>query len=198
MHSYSSTTTAKNQLLRALKIFDKWFVLAALAGSLGINLYFGLHQRMQRPRSQSTVAVGEKVPALTAADLSGRKIELTWSSDQRPTILYVFSPSCVWCTRNLKNIKALSLAREADYRFIGLSLSTLNLKEYVASNDLNFPVYSYVSWSKAEQFNAGGTPATLIISHDGTVKELWLGAYAGSTKNKVEERMRVHLPGVPM
>jgi peroxiredoxin len=180
------------------KVFDRWFVLAVLATSLSLNVYLGLHQRQRQAPRSAPISVGAKVPALAVVSLSGEKFDLTWASDRRPTILYVFKPSCVWCRRNMNNIAALSLARASDYRFIGLSLSTADLSKYVAKNQIPFPVYSYVSSDGGGHFGVGGTPTTLMISPDGTIKELWEGAYAGSTQKQVEARMRVKLPGVTM
>jgi peroxiredoxin len=193
-----SELRSRIRLTEALRVFERWFVLAVLAASLSLNVYLGLHQRPRHASGSAPVSVGEKVPTLSVASLSGEKLDLTWVSDRRPTILYVFKPSCVWCKRNLKNVEALSVARASDYRFIGLSLSTANLSEYVAKNQIPFPVYSYVSANAGGHFGVGGTPTTLMISPDGTIKELWQGAYAGNTQTQVETRMHVKLPGVTM
>jgi AhpC/TSA family len=133
---------------------------------------------------------------LAVADLSGRKVNLSWASDKRPTLVYVFTPSCPWCKRNLPNITALSAARQSDYRFIGLSLSTSGLQEYVAANHIAFPVYSYPFANEQKLFSVGGTPATLLVSPDGSLRQLWLGAYSGDTQKKVEEVFRLKLPGI--
>lgn len=185
----------KTLIVRLRRVLDSSAVLLVLALSLGLNIYLSSRPHTPRSGPTSSVRIGEKMSALTVADLSGHEVRLSWASDKRPTIVYVFTPTCPWCKRNLPNITALSAARQSDYRFIGLSLSTSGLQEYVAANHIAFPVYSYPFANDQKLFSVGGTPATLLVSPDGSVRQLWLGAYSGYTQKKVEEVFRLKLPG---
>jgi hypothetical protein len=43
-----------------------------------------------------------------------------------------------------------------------------------------------------------GTPATVMISPDGIIKEIWIGAYSGAAQKKIEATVHVQLPGTTM
>ena len=55
--------------------------------------------------------------------LNGEPSSITYQGDGLPTILYIFSPRCLWCASNLENAKALASGTNGRYRFIALSLS---------------------------------------------------------------------------
>jgi hypothetical protein len=48
--------------------------------------------------------------AIPVIDALGSRTEIRFDSD-RPTVLYVLSPRCGWCSRNEDNIRALALAK---------------------------------------------------------------------------------------
>src|ERR1700722_8139537 len=108
---------------------DGWVVLLLLGVSLCVNLYQAL--RAQRPLVTAVLARGMKVPRLYAQTVDGTKVEVDLTDDQKDTLLYIFSPSCVWCERNANNIEALAGARKIDYRVIGLSTVTAGLGGYL-------------------------------------------------------------------
>ena len=101
--------------------------------------------------------------------------------------MYVFAPECLWCERNLDNIKKLSELVQNKYRLVGLSMSSSNLQEYVTSHGLNFPVYKEPTAESVLAYKPGGTPRTIIISPEGRVVKNWYGAYAEEAQKEVEE-----------
>jgi hypothetical protein len=114
----------------------------------------------------------------------------------RPTVLYIFTPPCTWCARNVDNLKTLVDKEGGYYRFIGLALSEQALPEYVAKNDLKLPVYSGLSPETLKAYRLGGTPQTIVISPEGKVLEDWSGAYVGDQKSQIEAFFHVSLPGL--
>jgi hypothetical protein len=55
--------------------------------------------------------------------LDGQPEVISYHETNQATVLYVFTPTCIWCARNLNNLKTL-LANDSDhYRSIALSLS---------------------------------------------------------------------------
>ncbi|MBO0859398.1 MAG: hypothetical protein J2P21_13135 [Chloracidobacterium sp.] len=69
------------------------------------------------------ISVGASAPPLLAHTLDGNPTTITFSDRTLPTILYVFSPQCVWCMRNLDNIKTIESSVKGKYQLIGLSIS---------------------------------------------------------------------------
>lgn len=175
-----------------------WLLLAILAGSLALNVHLGWAVRSlsQGRVAPSAVTVGARVPTLTLEDLDRRRVTIDWRSGGRPTLVYVFSPSCHWCTRNLPNIKSLTSGLNAKYRILGISLSGQGLTPYVKDNGLAFPVYTNPTEANGRPFVLAGTPQTLIIALDGTVQEAWRGAYAERVKKDIEAKLGVELPGM--
>jgi hypothetical protein len=168
------------------------------AASLSLNVYLGW--KLQRPAATEAgraepVAIGTRIPVLTAKDEAGRDVTIDWAADSRTTVLYVFSPSCQWCRRNLPNIGTLVKEQSFVYRFVGLSLSDIGLAEFVAQGRLPFPIYRPSQEGRAS-LGLGSTPETIVVSRNGTVLKAWLGAYASPRLRDVEGFFRVKLPGL--
>jgi peroxiredoxin len=140
--------------------------------------------------------VGTTVPPIAANRLGGQQEVISFLGASQSTVLYVFTPPCTWCARNMDNIKTLLDKEGGQYRFIGLSLSEQTLPEYVAKNDLKLPVYSGLSPETLKTYKLGGTPQTIVISPEGKVLQDWAGAYVGDQKTQVEAFFHVKLPGL--
>jgi len=140
--------------------------------------------------------VGTTLPPLTAKTLNGLQESISYRETDLPTVLYVFTPTCIWCSRNLDNFKALLKNNSAQYRFIGLSLSEEGLAQYEAKNALGIPVYSGLSPDTLKTYKLGSTPQTIVISPEGKVLQDWSGAYVGTQKSQVEAFFHTTLPGL--
>lgn len=132
------------------------------------------------------LAVGLKVPPLEVSAMSGVRTTISYKEVGRPTLIYVFRPSCVWCQRNTRALKDLSQRLSDHYRIIGVSLTSEGLSPFVRSNGMAFPVYTGMSRSMIETYHLGATPESIVISPDGLVLGDWKGAYVGSTKAALE------------
>jgi peroxiredoxin len=179
-------------LRRSWQAVERYLVFLLLAVSLGGNVYLMLKLQLAPRSSAPSVLVGTKLPKLAVEEVGGAKAAIDWAGDTRPTLLYVFSPACVWCKRNFENFDALTRQRQADYRIIMLSTTSDGLKEYVAEHKLAWPVYA----NAAKDEIANITPTTFVISPDGIVKEAWPGAYIGKMKDDIEAKLAVYLPGL--
>ena len=122
---------------------------------------------------------------------------MSYGSAEFPLIIYVLSPDCSWCTRNKNNVAALANGVVGKYRFLGLSLSSERLKEYVEKNEITFRVYSNLSYNILSSYKLGGTPQTIVVSSLGKVIKNWRGACTGELKEEVESYFEISLPGIP-
>jgi peroxiredoxin len=174
--------------------------LLLLCSSVALNLVLARRVRSFQ-QFQSTKAadrrlqVGAIVPPIAARLLNGQQQVISYVGTNQPTVLYVFTPPCSWCSRNVNNFKTLVDKARVQYRFIGLSLSEKTLAEYVAKNELKLPVYSGLSRETLTTYKLGSTPQTLVISPEGKVLQDWVGAYVGEQKSQVEAFFHVSLPG---
>jgi len=53
-------------------------------------------------KSEGRLQVGTKVPALEGQSVDGLKQTLNYADVAVPTVLYVFTPQCVWCAKNIE------------------------------------------------------------------------------------------------
>lgn len=176
-----------------------------LLASLSLNIYFA--QRTYRGRHAQSLALakmmadhmlrpGTVVDPIAAKRLGGHEEIVYYQGADIPTVVYIFTPACIWCARNMDNFKALADGQATGYRFIGVSLSDQGLAEYVAKNKLKLPIYSGLSTEAVKQYKLGSTPRTIVISSEGKVLQDWAGAYVGDQKAQVESFFNVTLPGL--
>jgi len=115
-----------------------------------------------------------------------------------PTVVYVFTPSCVWCKRNLDNALNVEQAAKQKFDFISLSLTKDGLHDYVSQpSHLQNVVYLDPKEPLSGPSSIfDGTPETIVIDTDGRIVKVWYGAFTGSTKSDVEEYFKITLPGL--
>jgi peroxiredoxin len=177
-------------------------LVVVLSGTLVLSVTVNvlLAHRLRRlnvPKpAERILTIGSTLPPIRLKALDGHQEWLSYQNSTQPTVLYVFTPSCSWCARNMDNFKTLLDKERGHYRFIGLSLSGETLPEYVAKNDLKLPVYYGVSSETLKTYKFGTTPQTIVVSPEGRILQDWVGAYAGDQKTQVEAFFRVTLPGL--
>jgi hypothetical protein len=94
----------------------------------------------------------------------------------------------------MESMKALVTQSGSRYRFIGLSLSSERLTDYIRDNSLPFPVYSHLSPDTVKTYKLGSTPATIVVSTAGRVLGVWNGAFGGPAKSELENFFSARLP----
>lgn len=191
-----------SKMIKAIKAnFIPLIFLLVLSASLAGNVYLGRIVRSVRSTAQITHGTSQEARthqqlgsmAVTRPDGSGTRISLR---GDRPTILYVFSPSCSWCAKNFQNIQTLSVQSKDRYQFIGLSTGSHDLGDYLKTHHLSFPAYEGVSDSDLKAIDYRGTPQTVLVSSSGVVEHNWPGAYMGGTADAIQKFLNVRLPGL--
>lgn len=152
--------------------------------------------KLAKNEYESNLQPGERVPYLEALDLGGQPTTIRFSEIDRPTVLYIFSPSCGWCKKNVENIRTLAEGKSGEFDFIGISVSSEGLDEYVSENKWNFNVLRDVSDITRNSLKIGGTPQTIVLSKNGEVLKSWRGAYMSTVKDDVENFFGIRLPGI--
>lgn len=178
---------------------DLVFLIILLAASLSLNVVLGWKVTFYNRSSdaKNRLVEGMSVPPITVSSVSDdRQVTITYGNTDKPTVLYMWTPSCQWCARNLKNINKLASLRGDSYHFVAVSLSDVRLKEYLDANKFEFSVYKHISPEKAQQLGLGSTPQTIIVSPEGKVLKNWIGAYGEALQPEVEKYFNVSLPGL--
>jgi len=177
-----------------------WSLTAILAVSLAMNLWLSLRiselNKPKRSEPEPALPVGASVPPAKVLDIEGRPALLSYEGAARPFVLYVFTPQCSWCSRNLANLRALVSQKRDAYQFVGLSLREDGLKEYLAANGLDIPVYTAPAEETMREYRLGNTPQMIVVSPGGKVLQNWVGAYGGAKQADVEKFFGVRLPGL--
>ena len=173
------------------------FLLLLLLASLALNVYLGWKVKGGNvaPELPQKVALGTKVEPIKASSLDGVAQTILYQDTNKPTVLYVLSPDCVWCERNRENIAKLGELGDR-FRFIGISLTEKGLKEYVEKQHFKFPIYTRIAAEAMTSLGLGTTPQTIVISPEGRVLKNWTGAYTDRTRGEVEEFFQTRLPGL--
>jgi peroxiredoxin len=175
----------------------------ALLGVLGVSIAINALQanriatflQNEQGAAHGSLAAGQAVPALDVKDLDGNRTVILYESAGKPTLIYVFSPTCPWCLKNEKSIKSLVAQVSSRYNVIGLSLKRNRLVDHVKLHQLPFPVYTPGSRRVMASYSLEGTPETILVSEKGVVLNSWAGAYVDGTKNGLERFFSVRLPG---
>jgi AhpC/TSA family len=145
--------------------------------------------------AQQPLAVGGAVPALEAPRWGGGRIHAKFN--ERPTIIYVFSPRCVWCERNLDNARSLVRHTKAGWDFIGVTLDKTGLDAYLNERHLEgWRVAVDVDQATQRAFHFGNTPQTIVVAPGGRVTNVWTGAFVGDVAKEVEATFGLALPGL--
>jgi len=176
-------------------------VTVALVVSVTLNVLLAhrvrsLNNFQTEKMADRLLKVGTTALPIVAKRLNAQQEMISYNASKQSTVLYVFTPPCSWCARNMDNFKTLVESEGGQYRFIGLSLSEQGLGEYVSKNEFKLPVYSGLSLETLKAYKLGSTPQTIVISPDGKVLQDWMGAYVGEQKSQVEAFFHVTLPGL--
>ncbi len=184
-------------------INEKTLIGAFLALSTVLNIVLAVEVVNLRSKNsvlsqtqEHQLLLGRKVPNLQVKSLEGHDVEVDFSEISLPSVVYVFSPDCVWCTRNLKNIKHLYEYSKEKYNFIGLSISKDSVSQYVKESEFDFPVFWEPSDSNRTDYYFRATPATYVVSNEGKIVRYWPGAYANKNIESIESYFEVKLPGL--
>ena len=169
-------------------------LLLSVSLTLNVALASKIREANHRAGIPENLQPGTALPALVAKDLAGKPVKISVTG--RPSLLYIFTPACSWCARNLENWKAVAAHAGGSHQVVNISLATSGLDEYVKKNHVDTPVYQNVSPSIIQAYKLAATPTTIVVGPDGRVLKSWAGAYSGAVKKEIEDYFHVRLPGL--
>lgn len=170
-------------------------LLTILVASLGINVYLGLARNRPTPAATGPQLIpeGSQAPVFEGTSLTGNKVTLDYTRVKHSTLLYVFSPTCHWCEKNLANIEAVVRSRP-DVRVIGVNIGPALQAGTVGKQP--FSEILTPTQATVRAYRLGLTPSTVLISKTGKIMKAWSGAYAGPIADEVSKALIVSLPGL--
>jgi peroxiredoxin len=185
--------TTGRRIISFIKVFaDTWWPIAILTVLVVTVVY--QHWEYAHPVRAKFLKEGDRIADVTLETPTKQRIPIKWEADGKATIVYLFTPTCVWCRRNIEAMRALEEAAR-DYHFIAVSLTRDGVSDYIAANHLTFPVF-VADEVAAKHLSARVTPSTIVISPKGVVKYFWPGVYIGKNGKEIEQAFNVKLPRV--
>jgi hypothetical protein len=174
-------------------------LLLVLVAVLSSNLVLAKQNRDLKHqlvrKGQQYLGVGDTVPALRGLGLDGRITTVSYGQDDRPTLLFVFSPACGWCKIHLPNWQAMVAQSSGRYRIVALSILPEKTAEFVAEHGLSEAIVLVEPEPRdilAYKFHL--TPQTILVDSTGTVRKNWLGAFGSGERQDIEHTLGVRLP----
>lgn len=168
---------------------------AVLTGSIGLNLVLAIKYRDATTPKVSAIRVGASLKRIPTLDADGHRNEIVldgahWS------VIYVMAPKCVWCARNLDNVRTIAAGNANAFHFVGLSNTAAGLDQYLASNWMPFPVQVVDKAHAPTGLDTTITPQMALVRPHGRVERVWTWALEGSQRAEAEEFFHVKLPGL--
>ena len=174
-------------------------VTLLLIASLGVNLALSHH--LSKANTALTMSaggrplnIGEVLPPIVGLDLKGGPQRISFDNN-KPTVVYVFTPSCKWCARNIDNVNTLVTAVKDRFKIVGVSLSETALLEYVRDNRFDFDTVT-ASGDMRRAWGLSATPQLIVIAPGGRLIREWKGAPAGKVQADIESFFGIRLPGL--
>lgn len=182
-----------------MRMIHRNAIFVCFAISLILNL-FQMYRINHLSKSEygnefESLRIAQHLNGFSAKDIEERDAQLEYDTSS-PTLFYVFHPECVWCVKNAENISMLAAVLRGKYRIVGISLSKRNVKKYVQSNDVKYPVLVDIPQNTIDEYKLGSTPQTIVVDKDGYVDAVWHGAYFGSLQSEIEKWFSIELPGL--
>lgn len=186
--------------IKPLRVPGSWEGRLTVLLMLSVAVNFLLTERIRQltrtiviMKEESRLKVGETIPSLEGRALDGKPALVSF---RKPTVIYILSPDCAWCHRNVANINALKDAVSGKYDVVGVSLSPIALREHTESARYTFPILASASQNTLIALKVAGTPTTVVVSTDGKVVRAWSGVFVGTNASEIEEFFSIRLPGL--
>ena len=167
--------------------------------STGLNVALAIRSSQQRSvietrSGQPMALVGATIREIEGVGRDGKRVRVSLTADERPTVVYVLQPGCGWCLRNSEAIQALAERAGGRNRFVAVVLGNQATDEFLDSHIPACEVLTGIDPDFVKAYDLAGTPRTLVIAPDGTVMRNWVGAYAGELHDEISAYFGVELP----
>ena len=128
--------------------------------------------------------VGSKVSSFDAKDEGGKDLRIEFPH-RKPTLLYVFSPTCGYCRMNETAFQSLAQAVGSKYRVLRIALTETGLEEFKDTFRPSEPLLTSPEPGLRRALRLGSTPQTFVLSPEGTVAKVWAGYFEGPIRADV-------------
>jgi peroxiredoxin len=193
MFASSSKSILKNRKVLLGAIIALGFIIT------NVLLIKGIVNNVQRAsvaegqQRAAEVRVGERLPTLSGSDIYGNRLSLRYNQDGRKTILFVFSPRCIFCLKIMPEWQELIQGLNKDaFRMVGVTTLIEGTREYAAEHGLSaMPILAVPDPDVEDAYHFARTPQTILISPDGKIEKVWLGPIEKERIGEIEQALGV-------
>ncbi len=141
-----------------------------------ILLVIKINKMQIKPEFIDQLKEGETFLPLEVQSLDQKNHRLTFSNKDKPTLLFIFTTSCPYCSQNIPNWKKIYEENKNDYDVIGIGADELDkVKDYVYKNALPYEIFVPANIEFRKRYKISGVPQTIIIDTTSIIKKFWLG-----------------------
>jgi len=138
--------------------------------------------------------VGKPAPNFQLPNLGGQSVSLS-DFQGKPVLINFWASWCRPCVYEMPYIQEVF----EEWSGQGLVVLAINIgeslsqvKEFMESHDLSFPVLLDMEGKVAEQYNIGGIPTTFSVDKDGIIQAMRVGAFPN--KAAIEKSLNKIIP----
>lgn len=138
-------------------------------------------------------ARGQSIPEISAERLDGGTIDLF--QEDTITVLGFWATWCGPCRAELPVKERFYRETRDDVRYLAINMfpseaGVAAVRAYVRDQGLPYPVVLDRNGTIASLFSVTGTPTTVVIAPDGTVRDRWLGPSSLDRLNRAVDEAR--------
>lgn len=155
--------------------------LALLASALAVAAGCAPEQRTSRPPAADGPPVGEPLPAFSARDLGGQRVDLSRLGG-RALLINLWATWCLPCVEEMPELQELQSRYDPDeLTVLGVSVDRADPARVLAFLERHGIDYQNVMADFEELVTAmdlnRGVPHTLLVDGEGVVKGYWRGRF---------------------
>ncbi len=155
-----------------------------------ILLVIKINKMQIKPEFIDQLKEGETFLPLEVQSLDQKNHRLTFSNKDKPTLLFIFTTSCPYCSQNIPNWKRIYELKKDDYDIIGIGADELgNVEDYADVNSLPYNIFVPIDKEFRKKYKISGVPQTIIVDTDARVRKFWLGKLNNSELSKISDKV---------
>lgn len=134
--------------------------------------------------------VGQRMPRLFGSAPGGETKAVVLGGNGRRTLIFVFSPSCKFCTATLPAWKSLKVTLPKDVDLLWIDLSGVATRDYFSLAKLPEPnELVRVSSESRDVYSLHVTPMTIVLGKDNVVTGVWLGPLDSERIKEIKKQL---------
>jgi peroxiredoxin len=140
-------------------------------------------------QSNATLEPGDRVKAIKVTTLLAKDSLITYKESGRKYLLFVLSPTCPHCERNLNPWAFIAQnASTSNFSAIGISIFPLAAtKKYSEEKKIAFNLVIGSDTTFSRNYKVNSVPQTILLGFDGKVEKVWLGELSSTNLDEINE-----------